>query len=183
MKNFEIREPVCFHAGWQKAASTTLQLDLFDRHSQIANLGKPTKSLDFYRYILRTEAADYDIARCRAIWDETVAMKVIPGRALVYSYENIATSPGIDRSLGALRIAELFPESRVVLVIRNQFTLLESLFTHLLVTQKIFGTFEQWIRTQLAGNYNTFIAHARFYQIWDLYRRLLGEQRVLVLLF
>ena len=30
---------ICFHLGYPKAASTTLQKTLFDRHSQLVNLG------------------------------------------------------------------------------------------------------------------------------------------------
>jgi hypothetical protein len=112
-----------------------------------------------------------------------VAPKIAEGRALVYSYENLATPPGIDRTAAAQRVAQLFPAGGTILVIRNQFTLLESLFSHLLVTGKIFGTFEQWLRSHLANPHNTFIAHARFFEIYELYCRLFGRDRVLVLLF
>ncbi len=178
-----ITDPIYFHVGWQKAASTTLQFDLFAQHSQICNLGKPNKSLDFYRYLLWTEVADYDVEKGREIWQQTIAPLAASGRRMLYSYENFATLPGVDRSLAALRVAEMFPQARAILVVRNQFTLLESLYTHLLVTGKIFGSFEHWLRTQSAFPYNTFVSHARFYEIFDVYRRLLGPDRVLVLLF
>lgn len=178
-----IEDPVAFHVGWQKAASTTLQFDLFAQHSEVSNLGKPSESSDFYRYILWTEAADYDSAKSHAIWQETVAPNLVEGKVPVYSYENFATLPGIDRTLAAQRLANLFPNGRAILLIRNQISLLESLFTHLLVTGKVFGTFEDWLRAQLAFPYNTFVTHARFFEIYDLYRRLFGADRVLILLF
>lgn len=162
-----------------------LQMSFFSQHSQISNVGKgvPTRGRPFYEYLMWTPYADYDSKEALRLWQETVEPFIQDRPRAVFSHEHIAALIGVDQTLVAHRLKELFPNARILLVIRNQFSLLASYYTHDIVTERYSGSFDQWITSQFKDCHNNPVSNARFFEVMDLYDRLFGEGRVCALPF
>ncbi len=162
-----------------------LQLSFFSQHSQISNVGKgvPTRSRPFYEYLMWTPYADYDPEEALRLWQETVEPFIQDRPSVVFSHEHIAALIGVDQTLVAHRLKEIFPNGKILLVIRNQFSLLASYYTHDIVTERYSGSFEQWITSQFKDCHNNPVSNAQFFEIIDLYDRLFGDDRVCALPF
>ena len=180
-----VEREICFHVGFRKAASSMLQMSFFSQHSQISNVGKgvPTRSRPFYEYLMWTQYADYDPEEALRLWQETVEPFIQDRPSVVFSHEHIAALIGVDQTLVAHRLKEIFPNGKIFLVIRNQFSLLASYHTHDIVTKRYSGSFEQWITSQFKDCHNNPVSNARFFEIIDLYDRLFGAERVCALPF
>lgn len=174
---------IYFHIGFQKVASTSLQLNLFSKHEQISHLGRIGSKPEFHQELIHSDYSSYSHGKCLEAWEGNNKILIKQGTAPVFSYENIAGLYGIDRTLVASRLKDLFPEAKIFMVIRNQLTWLASLYVHLLATKKIFGTYDEWIQGQFALRYNNFITHGNYWNIIHLYDELFSPDNVCVLLF
>lgn len=123
----------CLHLGYHKCASTTLQEQLFDRHPDLVNLGKPYWDERLARLVGAVSGQD-SLAYRHEDWAELVraTLEDVPAdKTAVLSDEVFASNRGADRALMAERVFALFGPSRVVMVVRNQPDLVLSYYFHL----------------------------------------------------
>ena len=180
------RLPV-IHIGANKAGSTTLQRALFARHPEVLSLGKPEPVPEAQRAIEATlEACDSreQIKRpfdgdLRQMWQQAIASA--GERVPVFSREELIRfyfygAPDPERLPKA--VLKMTGPLRVVMVVRHQVKLIESLYIHK-ANSSNFRTAEKWI----AGQPEWFAYGYRFCEIAEAWARVVGEENVGVFLF
>ena len=126
MKN----EKVYLHVGLQKTATTFLQDVLFPNMPGIAYVGRPyTQENDAFNSMQYADGALY----CRDTLSRELAVirRNIGDRSLLISDELFAGYAGygmINRGIIADRLAEVVPHAEVILFLRGQADLVESLY-------------------------------------------------------
>ena len=131
--------PVLIHVGMPKTGTTSLQMNLFVRHSGIQYLGKPLTA--FSKDVARlTRGITYDPTlndpvALEAFRAETVE-PLLRGKTapLVISEEEFATSTPasqVSRDDIANRLLGLFPNAQILITIRRQQDAIPSLYSHL----------------------------------------------------
>ncbi len=180
------RLPV-FHIGANKAGSTTLQKALFARHPDVLSLGKPEPvpaaeaameailaACDLREQVKRPFDGDL-----RQLWQQAIA--TAGERLPVFSREELIRyylygEPDPERLPNA--IVKMAGPVRVVMVVRHQVKLIESLYIHK-ANQSNFKTAEHWI----AGQPEWFAYGYRFCEIAEAWARAVGEDNVGVFVF
>jgi hypothetical protein len=147
--------PVIFiHVGYPKAASTSLQMNLFLNHPQVNYLGpnfrppglsNPTKleqlllslgwelnviqdNLQFWRQIKnRPEIAYRADDSTQKLYETTILPLIHPDRINVFSHEGLLNACVADNALKAKRIYEFFPTAKIIIILRSQLDALRSL--------------------------------------------------------
>lgn len=176
-----------FHIGANKAGSTTLQRALFARHAGVLSLAKPDPVPAAEQAVAAVlEACDSRKPDRRVPGDEVAALwrKAIAAaadRVPVFSREELIRyyfygQPDPDRLPKA--VAAMAGPVRVVLVIRHQVRLIESLYVHN-ANAANFKTPEQF----LGDNPERFAYGYRFGEIAEAWMRVMGEENVGVFLF
>ncbi len=178
------------HPGFVKSASTGLQVNLFDRHPEIANIGKPYNDEsrldvhDFVDYVCLTPAMDYDPRRAAESYAAVIAPRISDDKVTVLSDERVTTTAGIDRSLVAARIRDLFGEAKVVFAIRRQIDVLSSIYMMHYLEGNHSVTFDQWAEMQLrAFRNNSIVAMVNYHRLIEYYVRQFGRENVSVFLY
>ena len=122
---------VVLHVGLVKAASTKLQRSLFPEHSQIDYLGKPLNE-DYYGVITHAcwaDFDDYDEARLEQFRDQVIRPRIKSSEnRLLISFEIMSQMERATRTMVARRMKTLFGECQIIIVLRNQFTWIESYY-------------------------------------------------------
>ena len=182
-----MRLPV-FHIGANKAGSTTLQQALFARHAEVLSLAKPTPNADAEQAMdaivsvcderQRGENA-LDLETVRALWRR--ALTGAAGRVPVYSHEELIRShlygqPQPERLAKA--VVAMAGPVRVVIVIRHQVRLIESLYIHKANSSNFLRP-EDWLATEPEN----FAFGYRFCEIAEAWARVVGEDNVGVFIF
>jgi len=177
-----------FHIGANKAGSTTLQKALFARHPDVYSLAKPVPNVDAEQAVaVLVDACDSrragngmpDADASRRLWRQALAN--VGQRVPIYSHEEL-----IRYYLYGQPDAERFPNAviamtgplRVVLVVRHQVKLIESLYIHK-ANSSNFLTAEEW----LASQPEWFAFGYRFYEVADAWARVVGKENVGVFVF
>ncbi len=123
----------CLHLGYHKCASTTLQEQLFGRHPDLFNLGKPYRDERLARLVGAISGQD-SLAYRHEDWSDVVRAaldRVPPNKTAVLSDEVFAINREVDQALVAERLFALFGPSRIVMVARSQPDLVMSYYFHL----------------------------------------------------
>ncbi len=187
------------HIGMMKAGSTTLQENVFARHSQMHNIWKPTyaeilrQSINLEDHELQVEDIQGFIKKARSAAHEA-------DKVLVASNEQITGLPTL--SLAARRVKEFFPDAKILFIIREQAALIRSYYLY--QCRRLGGipgvparyadlpvTFEEFTNWHLPPDMNE-AGHKtqKFFQLaWrlkyastiELYEKLFGKENVLVL--
>ena len=131
------RDPV-FHVGFCKTGTKWLQLGYFATHPEIADIVEDRRQWDneVLREIVLRGAGRFEPERCRELFLKDLERHCDNNRLPVYSAERLAGHPftgGYDNQRVAHRIASAFPEAKVLIVIRNQMTMLPSMYKELVV--------------------------------------------------
>jgi hypothetical protein len=115
------------HIGFPKCASSFLQLDVFPRIAGL-HIEKPWSNLAFDRFVL-TDPFDFDPVRVAGEFG--AADGLVP----VITNENLVGGPGARTgtwlATTADRIHETFPEAKILLVVREQRSMVLSLYRQL----------------------------------------------------
>jgi len=181
------RLPV-FHIGANKAGSTTLQKALFGRHPEVLNLGKPTVHPNMQEALSQilvacdrnTRMPRHDSEATRRLWQQTVAhapeqcVPLFSKEELIrYQYYGQPDPLRLPKA-----IVEMVGPLRVVMVIRHQLRLIESLYVHKSNSANFMSP-DNW----LASHPERFSFAYRYHEIADAWSRIVGEQNVGVFLF
>lgn len=182
------------HIGYPKSASTALQLGYFSRHPELFYLGPSTGGNDSAYHnaeIKNAIEADlrvvkdfaYDSARVRRAFESCHKLFLASGRKRFgFSSEGLSFTMhhDIDVTQKAERLERIFgPGTKIIIVIRNQFALLPSLYrTNVVVGYG--GTFQQFVTDAFYNKGRSFVHDFDYHKMHRLYSDLFGEKNVLV---
>lgn len=189
---------IYLHIGFNKAATTTLQEQVFLRHPQLSYLGRPYAGLG----LTGANGADGDKIikeTIRAIrmkdtlsYDATQTQKDIAcildgleknGKRIVLSDEGLTNARYNDRRIIAQRLCDLFGSCQIIATIRNQLTCIPSLYFFLVrknLTEDV--GFENWLDEQVSQQAATddawTIRQFKYAEIFQLYREIFPEAEI-----
>jgi hypothetical protein len=173
------------HIGLQKTASTTLQDTVFAEQDQFVYLGpldnkfpEPVKEL--VARISFQDSFDYEPQQTRAIVD---GLRRVDKPFLVSS-EGFSVEGGADRGLIAERLRVLFAPAKILIVLRAQPALCQSMYLHHVRSSgQRAKPFAEWLDDDYGDIY--FRGHYRvgldYEQLVRTYEELFGSENVIVL--
>ena len=200
-----------FHIGFPKSASTTLQKQLFDKHSQLNFLGVyPTKNIGndttevnsashyltsnalrkFHELLTNIEGIEFNYSSYNQEMKE-VNMLLSRSKINVFSNERFSSVlfAHKDRAEKARRIKKFFPNSKIIIIIRNQIDIIKSQYRdhpfdpRNLYSNKKSVNIEQWIERDMTSFDIGFINSIDYIKIIEFYSELFGVANVGVFLF
>lgn len=177
------KRPV-LHVGMYKSATTSLQNNLIGKHSEIENIGKPYRSHAYQKFvqaIVYQDKIEFDLeTQKRAL--ETLMQDASGKRSIVLSEEDLTHHDVADRELIADRLHALFSDARVLFTLRNQLTLIPSMYVFFMRGHHRVGTLNDWLiehkRTQ-----GQFFKALKYNQIIRCYMERFGRGNVEVLCY
>lgn len=195
-----------FHIGYPKAASTTLQKQLFNRHSQINNLGVlPTNNIgqdtdyidhdceylsnphlqQFYDDMVMLEGIQYAQADSHKYFENHIADLVSSTDLNVFSNERYTSVfyAHDDLREKARRIHEIAPNAKILIIIRNQFDLIKSQYRDHPMDPRSFAIgdpvdIDEWISRAKNSNTTHFLESLQYSATINHYEELFGSDCV-----
>lgn len=179
------------HIGHSKTGTTTLQKHFFSRHQQISYLGRPYKNPIFEQEIKRLayqDSSNYNFAGLRDLVENF--RKGGPNQTVVISEEIFSSVKSNDRGIIAERIKDVFSPCSIILVIRNQFDIIQSFYTFLdgvvlnldRPTGKLIG-FDRWLKREWHNREYGYFSEINYYDLVRYYTNLFGLENVHVFVF
>lgn len=176
---------VSLHIGMPRAASTTLQRHLFDKHPEITHLWRYIADADAAHVVWqigRAEPTQYSATSLGETLHDVAVRLHAPGRLLLLSDETFTHTE--RRVVSAQRLSELFPKADILLIIRSQPDVLGSLFAHLHrddPAQLNNEMFDQWLRRDM--DRRRYLGIYDYATVLDLYEPIYGLDRIHVVPF
>lgn len=181
-------EPVLIHIGYHRTASSWLQHCYFgDARTGLHWLGKAEEDHPT-RQLIRMRWSQFDPQVLRAEFEPLLQGARAKGLIPVVSFERLsghACSGGYDSEQIAQRLAQVFPEGRVLIVIREQ-------------RAAILSNYKRYIKAGGPGTLREFLLppttknarvpffdfrHFEYHHLLGAYRALFGPDRVLTLAY
>jgi hypothetical protein len=179
---------VLLHIGYHKTATSWLQGHLFKHpESPLRTVGK--KKVDApARQIIRARPLEFDAAAVRALFEPQLRRISDAGLLPVVSNERLSGHPssgGYDSKEIADRLAAVFPEGRVLIVVREQRSVIHSVYKQYVLAGGPLS-FEQFVEAPVDPGDRVPGFDFRFYEyhhLLDHYRDRFGPDSVLVLAY
>lgn len=177
--------PVLVHIGYHKAASTWLQRELFVDRTGYRWLGKRPRSHPVRR-LVRERPLEFDAADIRRAFDPLLADAERADLVPVVSFERLSGHPfsgGFDVDLIGERLAQVFPEARVLIVVREQRAMIVSTYKQYVQVGGA-ASVRQFLEPPVGRSLRVPLFDGRYFEYDHLvrqYRRLFGEAHVLTL--
>lgn len=177
---------IVFHIGHHKTATTWLQMKYFDSHPQlnlVSNFLTPWED-PFLSYLIGTSERKFDANTCIDMLEGT-ELEDDTNYVNVISAERLSGHPysgGYDSYLIAERICRCFPDSKIIIVIRNQLDMLISMYQQL-VREGYLGTFKNFINSKHWKGTSFSLDFLEYDLIVKKYQSMFTDDRVLVLLY
>ena len=180
------------HVGIRKAASTTLQHNLFSQHRDVFFLGRPFRNQEIEGLvddILGHDSLNFDLDRAAALAQAAIFARAPKDQRIVLSDElltrGVMTS---DRRLIAERLRAVFGPARILLMIRNQVDFIQSDYyqsyrqwTHGPKTlKKVIVPFDEYLSYAWRSYRNSVLAYLHFDDLVQLYDKVFGADHVLI---
>lgn len=201
---------VIVHVGYPKAASTTLQKHLFSRHGDIQYFGNyPTNNVGMdsslrdeyarylsdrslraiYKEMLKRDKKHYNKMRIQELMEERIVRKIDVRRVPVMSHERFLSTLfwNGDIEEKALRLRELLPMARILIVVRNQRDIIASQYrNHPFdpgnLSKGKFMTFSEWLRAAIERDSEIgYMSSLKYSDVIEVYGELFGAENVGVL--
>ena len=186
------------HVGFMKSGSTSLQDNVFSRHSGIRNIWKPDPGA-LLRQMINVEDNELDLAAIDDLLASNRSKADQEKKVLVLSNEVLTSTPALWPA--AHRIKRFLPDSKIFLCIREQKAIIESYylynFRHLAavfgVPEKYHGlpvSFDEFFQIHFPEGDQQDKQTLRHTRLWlrlrymktaSLYREIFGPDNVLVL--
>jgi len=179
--------PLCLHIGLSKAASTTLQKNVFRKHPDVFYLGKKQEDpeLEEVTYALKHNP---NSDRLPPDWAQTIQNRIRKGQDQnlipLYSEEDLSTYKFIDPHIYIKRWYAIAPDARILFIIRNPAQWLTSLFFFRLMygQDDVLLGFETWVEKFVRRNQIKSSSREVFYSdIYHLYRQAFTKDNILAL--
>jgi len=193
---------VYIHVGYPKNASTMLQTDIFPNLPGLVYCGRRYDSANAFanevldsaiRSISFEDSIRYDAGKVKTQIMGALN-EMVPdadGKALI-SWEAFMHNVA-DRGLIAARLKDLFPDAKILFVIRNQLDSIESMY-HFLVAQgggninPAYGrpsvrSLKAWLSDQEDFVYRSYLETLQYDEIYSFYVKLFTAENVRILLF
>src|SRR3989338_7687269 len=193
---------VYIHVGYPKNASTMLQTDIFPNLPGLVYCGRRYDSANAFanevldsaiRSISFEDSIRYDAGKVKTQIMGALN-EMVPdadGKALI-SWEAFMHNVA-DRGLIAARLKDLFPDAKILFVIRNHLDSIESMY-HFLVAQgggninPAYGrpsvrSLKAWLSDQEDFVYRSYLETLQYDEIYSFYVKLFTSENVRILLF
>lgn len=175
------------HIGYHKTASTTLQRDFFPKLEgclYLSHGGAASRSLfrALSEHLMFADDEDYLGETVRSYLAELHERS--PGTVLL-SHEGFsgAVFDGATNSdRNAHRLADVAPDAKMIIVVREQAAMLRSLYSQHL-RHGGYSTFPEFLHSSVPGSDTIDLDHLCFDRLVELYHKLFGAARVTVLAF
>jgi hypothetical protein len=200
-----------FHIGFPKSASTTLQKQLFDKHSQINFMGiYPTKNIgqdtdeknidtlyiqnkslqEFHNCLTNLEGIEYQFSEVEKYFSEVKDL-LSDAEINLFSNERFASVlfAHKDRAEKAKRIKQFFPDAKIIIIIRNQIDIIKSQYRdHPFDPRSLYSnqksvTIDEWVKRDFKNYDISFVKSIEYYKLVKYYSELFGQENVGVFLF
>ena len=172
------------HIGFSKTGTTWLQNNFFNNSA--LGFFRPFHGAEIGRPLSLPHALDFEPPTCREYFEPALFEVQRNGLLPVLSYERLAGNPhsgGYDSKELADRVAAVFPEARVLMVIREQKNIIMSAYKqYVWVTGTLSLT--DYVCPPRYGMFRTPMfdwEQFKFHRLIRYYQRLFGKSRVLVL--
>ncbi|HEX3431053.1 MAG TPA: sulfotransferase [Rhizomicrobium sp.] len=179
------------HIGLAKTATTTLQGMLFSRHPEIGYLGKNRVPNERAREALirftRTPESKFDFEDTRSVFYELIQQHErmeSQKRILLLSEEDLTTFRFIDPGFCASRLRRMFPDARILLVIREPMEWLQSMYFFRLSLRfpETLDGFNAWLKNGLERRFvRTDIGQIQIGTLLDYYVDCFSAEKITVL--
>jgi len=186
------------HVGYHKTGSSWLQRELFgmrrawdsgSAHPRMRQPGAfvaPWSQSDMTRQLVWDHPLSFDPERAREFFSAGIEQAIRASRIPVISHERLSGLPqigGCDSKEMADRLVSVFPSARILIVIREQASMLVSLWKGYVQRGGI-RSLERFVAQQASpGNLGYLGRHLEYHHMIAYYQRLFGEESVLVLPF
>jgi hypothetical protein len=146
------------HIGLPKCASTTLQDRLFAPNEKFIYLGRikngyrDGETREVFERITFQDSLEYDADATASLLRSLCAKAAAPERPILVSAESLSVEGRADRRLIAERLHRLLAPAKILIVLRAQPAMLQSLYlNHLRASGQRVVAFEQWLEQTYGG--------------------------------
>lgn len=173
---------ICFHIGYPKSASTSLQSNVFSVHSEINFFGKRKNEFKSFYDKLKFQYKDDPI---ELEYFNLIKPNLSKNKINLFSDEGLLdqfNDYSINNSSKAFKIKRYFPNSKIIIVIRNQADLLRSHYDYEIPDYSV----NAWLRKKIDNFYingDRYLDSLKFDKTISLYHQIFGKNKVKVLLF
>lgn len=202
---------IFIHIGCAKAASTTLQKHLFDKHPEINNLGiyprgnigkdsseinsncaylKDENIRKFYSNLVSLDGIEYRYSGNIELYKIAIKPYVKSEQINLFSSERFTSVlwSHDDITTKAYRLKELFPIAKIILVIRNQFNIIKSQYRDHPFDPRCVRigrpvSLDKWIKIAFEDRLVKYFSSLNYYEIINLYSEIFGRDNIGVFLF
>ncbi len=209
----EQKKNIYVHVGYPKAASTTLQKHLFNKHNEILNLGlypmqnigndsneidsdtiyaKDEKLREFYGLLTNAHSIErHSTEEVKEFFDRHIKQYIDHSdKKIIFSHERLTSAvfSSNNYSLKAKRLAEVLPNSKIIVIIRDQYSWLKSQyrdhpFDPRDISKSKMIDFNEWFDILYNNDDLGILPLLNYYHVVDKYENLFGSKNVKVLLF
>ena len=181
----------CVHIGFPKTGTTTLQSLVFNRHLEIFNLGKPYANGEL-QLLVRTLAVgdpktyDWDGVGRSFQAHVKAALPASGARLIMMSDERLTGNPRVPRAVQAVRLFQLFGDSKILIVIREHRDMLRSMYYQSMRGANVkrhFSTFSDWLGEAFEKAESGPLARLEYLHTVEAYANCFERDRIKVLLF
>jgi hypothetical protein len=126
-----MQDRILIHVGYHKTATTFLQQHIFNQE-KFGFISPWTRS-DFYEKLLLVNPFTFDVVNTRLFYDQRIKKAETNQLVSVISEERLSgsiTSGGYNNHQMGNRLYSLFPEAKILIVIRNQLDMIWSIYKY-----------------------------------------------------
>lgn len=176
--------PPLIHIGYHKTGTTWLQSGLFAERS--AGFCRPWVSREIRELLVFPDGYTYEAARAREGFRVGIEAAEMSQLVPVLSDERLSGSPhagGYDSALLCDRLAEVFPEARVLIVIREQESAILSVYRQY-VRNGGAAPLSKYLRPRNPAEIPQFrFSHYEYHHLVGRYLKRFGKEQVCILPF
>ena len=177
------RKPLLIHIGYHKTASTWLQKSIFQSTN---GFFQPFKLRELYNCLILPNALSFDYRKAKRSLEARTNSKPENNLSQVLSHERLSGDPftgSRDAKDIANRVHTIFPEAKILILVREQFDLISSLYkTYVLHGGK--AKLDAFLKTQ-CDEVNQWFDHRTYCydKLITHYIEMFGRENVLVVAY
>jgi hypothetical protein len=174
---------VLVHIGHHRTGSTWLQQRLFSARD--AGFGVVVRQSKVKKTMVAPDDFDFDAARCREVYQPRIDTMERRGVVPVISAERLSGTNAWpdDGARMAERLARVVPEARVLMVLREQRSMLLSTYGHYVKTGGMLDLRTFLDRPVAWKEWPCNLSHYKYDRLIAYYHQLFGRERVLTLTY